>query len=69
MATIAELQASVSRVTDAEDAVLALLAGIAQQLKDAIAANDPAAIQAVVNQLDANAAKLAEAVVANTPVA
>lgn len=69
MATMTELQAAVARVTDAEDAVLALLAGIAQQLRDAQASGDPAAIAAVIATLDSNAARLAEAVVANTPAA
>ena len=67
MSAITDLQAAVTRVTDAEDSVITLLNGISQQLKDAIAAGDPAAIQAVVTQLDSNAAKLAAAVVANTP--
>jgi hypothetical protein len=53
-----------------------LLVSLRQQLADAIAANDPEAMQAVVDTLDAltttnakNAQDLADAVVANTPAA
>lgn len=67
MATMQELQAAVLRVTDAEDAVITLLKGISQQLKDA--KTDPAAIAAVIASLDANTTKLASAVVENTEVA
>lgn len=67
MATIQELQSAVARNTDTEDSVIVLLNGLSQQLKDAIAANDPAAIADVVSKIDANTAKLAAAVVANTP--
>lgn len=69
MATIQELQGAVARVTDAEDAVIVLLKGISQQLKDAQASGDPAAVAAVIEQLDRNTAKLGAAVVENTPVA
>jgi len=68
MATITELQAAVARTTDAEDAVIVLLKGISQQLKDAQASGDPAAVAAVIATLDANTAKLGAAVVENTPV-
>lgn len=67
MATMAELQAAVSRNNDAEDSVLTLLKGIAQQLKDAQATGDPAAIQTVIDQMDASTEKLSAAVVENTP--
>lgn len=67
MATIAELQAAVARETDAEDSVIVLLKGISQQLKDAKASNDLAALDAVIASIDANTAKLGAAVTANTP--
>ena len=67
MATMEDLNAAVARETDAEDATLVLLKGISQQLKDAKAANDPAALDAAIAKLDANTAKLAAAVVENTP--
>lgn len=69
MATMEDLKASVQKNTDAEASVITLLKGISQQLKDAQAANDPAAIQAVIDQIDANTAAAAAAVVANTPAA
>lgn len=69
MATMQELTASVQRNTDVDESVLTLIAGISQQLKDAQAANDPAAIQAVIDQLDANTKRMADAVTANTPAA
>ena len=69
MTVMDDLNASVQRNTDAEAAVVTLLQGISQQLKDALAAGDPAAIQAVITQIDANTAAAAAAVVANTPAA
>lgn len=67
MATMDDLKAAVARNTSAENSVIELLKGISQQLKDAQAANDPAAVQAVIDQIDANTAAAAAAVVANTP--
>lgn len=69
MATLEDLKAAVARETDAEQSVITLLQGISQQLKDAKAANDPAAIDAVIAQIDANTAKLGAAVVENTSAA
>jgi N-acetylglucosamine kinase-like BadF-type ATPase len=66
MATLEELQTEVSQNTDVTQSAITLISGLSQQLKDALAANDPAAIQAVVDQLDANTNSLAEAV-ANVP--
>lgn len=63
-----ELTASVQRNTDVDDSIITLLSGISQQLKDAQAANDPAAIQAVITQIDSNTQRLTDAVTANTPV-
>jgi hypothetical protein len=67
MATLADIQAAVAAEKTVEDSVLALLSGLAQQLKDAIANNDPAAMQAVVDSLNSNASAMAAAVTANTP--
>jgi hypothetical protein len=67
MATLADIQAAVAAEKTVEDSVITLLGQISQQLKDAIAANDPAAMQAVVDQIDANAKALSDAVTANTP--
>jgi hypothetical protein len=66
MATLADIQAAVAAEKTVEDSVVALLGQISQQLKDAIAANDPAAMQAVVDQIDANTKALSDAVTANT---
>ncbi len=82
-AKLVSLKADVESETTVVEAVKRLLEGQAaqladlrQQLADAIAANDPAAIQAVLDQIDAvtatnkaNADALAAAVVANTPPA
>jgi hypothetical protein len=57
----------VSENGDAVGSAIALLNGLSQALKDALAANDPAAIQALVDQLDAQTGDLATAVAANTP--
>jgi len=67
MATLADIQAAVAAEKTVEDSVLALLSGLAQQLKDAIASNDHVAMQAVVDSLNTNAAAMAAAVTANTP--
>lgn len=66
MATLADLTAAVARNTDAENAALEYLKGISQQLKDAQAANDPAALDAVIASIDANTAKAAAAIVSGT---
>lgn len=67
MATMNELRAAVERNTSVDDSVLAMLEGISQQLKDAQAQNDPAAFDEIIRQLDANTAKMTEAVSKNTP--
>jgi uncharacterized protein YoxC len=69
MATLKDIQDDVTAEKTVIDSAVALLAGLSQQLKDAIAANDPAALQAIVDGLDANKAELAAAVTANTPAA
>lgn len=67
MATMQDLTAAVDRNTSVDDSVITLLEGIVQQLKDAQASNDPAAIDAVIAKLDANTQKMTDAVTANTP--
>jgi hypothetical protein len=67
MATMADLEAAVTRNTDVDESVLTLLAGISQQLKDA--QGDPAKIADVIAKLDANTQKMSDAVTANTPAA
>ena len=67
MASLADIQADVTAEKTVVDSAVALLAGLSQQLKDALAANDPKAIQAIIDGIDANKAALAAAVTANTP--
>ena len=69
MATLKDIQDDVASETTVIASVITLLDGLSQQLKDALAANDPAAIQAVVDAIDANKKTLADAVTANTPAA
>lgn len=80
---VTALLAAVERETAIDKSVLALVQGLAksqadlsQQLKDAIAANDPVAMAAVQKAIDdsvaaitANADSLSAAVTANTEVA
>jgi DNA gyrase/topoisomerase IV subunit A len=69
MATIAEVEADVARQSTVADSIVALLQGVAQQLKDLIAAGSvtPAELQTVIDGIDANTTKLSDAVTANTP--
>lgn len=67
MATLADLKAKVEAEHTVEQSAVTLLQQIAQMLKDAQAANDPAKIQEIVDMLDANTAELSAAVTANTP--
>jgi hypothetical protein len=60
------LEAEVAKVTAVEQSAVVLLTGLSQQLKDAVAANDSARLQAVIDALDAKTAALAAAVAANT---
>ncbi len=64
----AELDRLTTEVTEsrtAVDSVLALVAGLAQQIRDN--ATDPAALTALADQLDQQQADIAAAVTANTP--
>jgi hypothetical protein len=69
MATVADIQAAVAAEKTVEDSAVTLLQQLTTLLKDAVAANDPVALQAVVDSLTANSAALASAVTANTPAA
>ncbi len=69
MATIADVQAAVTNETTVVGGVVTLLNQLSALLKAAIASNDPAALQAVVDSINANATTLANAVNANTPAA
>lgn len=69
MATINDVSAAVAAESTVDDSIVTLLNSIVQQLKDAQASNDPAALDAVVASIQANTKKLSDAVTANTPVA
>lgn len=69
MATLADIQAKVAAETVVEQSVITLLQSLSADLKAALAANDPVALQAIADGLDANTASLAAAVTANTPAA
>jgi len=67
--TILDLQNEVTALTTVEESAAKLLDGLSQQLKDALAQNDPTAIQKVIDDLDAGKANLAAAITRNTPAA
>lgn len=69
MASISDVNAAVAAETTVEQSVIALLNGISQQLKDAQASGDPAALDQVVANINANTKALSDAVAANTPAA
>lgn len=64
MTALTDLQAAVARNGDVEASAVALIQGIAQQLKDAL--GDPAALAALSAQLTSQSDSLAAAVTANT---
>lgn len=68
MATIQDVNAAVAAESSVDDSIIALLDGIVQQLKDAQASNDPAALDVIVAGIQANSKKISDSVVANTPV-
>jgi len=67
MATLDDVVAKVTAVGTVEDSVISLLQQIKAKL-DA-AGQDPAKLQALSDALDAQAAKLSQAVTDNTPAA
>lgn len=69
MAGLADIKARVDAETSVVQSAITLINGLSQALKDALAANDPAQIQAIIDELDANNTSLANAVTANTPAA
>lgn len=69
MATLQDLQDAVTNETTVEQGVLTLLKTLTADLTAAIATGaTPAALQDIIDQVNANAKNLASAVVANTPV-
>lgn len=67
MATLDDITTAVANEKTVEDSVVTLLQQLSAQLQAAMASNDPAAMQAIVDQLNANAQTLADAVTSNTP--
>lgn len=68
MATLDDVMADVTAETSVESSMIVLLTGISDQLKAAQAANNGAAIQSIIDRIDANKAAMAAAITANTPV-
>lgn len=68
MATLQDVLVETHNESDLDDSIITLLNGIVQQLKDAQASQDPAQIQAVIDQIASNKKKLSDAITANTPV-
>lgn len=66
MADLSKLQAAVTANTNAEGSAIALLQGLADELKKAN--GDQAAVDALADQISVQATALSAAVVANTPV-
>ncbi len=68
VAAIEDLQSEVQANTDLTGSVVRLVDGLADQLEEALANNDTAAVQVVVDQMRSNNQSLADAVAANTQV-
>jgi hypothetical protein len=66
MATIDDVQKEVDAQSTVIDSAVALLDGIHQQLADAVASGDPAAVDKVVSDLKSHTDALAAAVARNT---
>jgi hypothetical protein len=69
MSAIDDLEAKVAAQETVEQSAIALLTGIGQELKDALANNDQARIEALSAKIDGDTQNLAAAVSANTPAA
>lgn len=67
MAALDDLKREVEETKTVQASAVTLITEIAQKLRDAIAAGDPAALSALAADLDASATTLADAVTANTP--
>lgn len=65
--TISELRAKVAEQTSVINSAVELLRGLKAKLDEAIATGDPAALQALSDEIGANTTTLSTAVVENTP--
>ena len=61
---LADLEAAIGRQSTVADRVVALLETLSADLKAAVAAQDPEAIQALINMVDSNTQRLADAAAA-----
>ena len=68
MSAMDDLRAAVRRNNDAGDSFRTYIKGVVQQLKDAQAQNDPAAVGELIAELDAGTEKDVAAMQENTPV-
>ncbi len=64
-AELDRLKASVAALTTSEKSLVALVKGLAQLIRDN--ATDPAALNAIADEIDADNAEIAAAVTENTP--
>ena len=69
MGALDDLRAQVQENADLEQSAIAVIQGIAEQLREAVNNDDSDALQALSQQLDASAAGLAAAIAANTSAA
>ena len=67
MSVLDDLKAKVSANTTVIESAITLLQGLKAKLDEAIASGDPAALQALSDELGTEGTKLADAIVANTP--
>lgn len=61
---LADLEAAIGRQSSVADRVVALLEQLSTDLKAAVAAQDPEAIQSLINMVDSNTQRLADAAAA-----
>lgn len=69
MATLDDIRAAVAANSDVQTSAITLLEELHRKLEDALASGDTAALQQIVDDINAHKAALADAVVANTPAA
>lgn len=69
MASLADITLAIQQQATVEQGVVALLHELSSELTAAIKAEDPAAVQGVLDLINANTKALSDAVLANTPAA
>ena len=69
MASLADITLAIQAQATIEQGVVALLHQLSSELQAAVDAEDPAAVQSVLDLLTANTKTLSDAVLANTPAA